>query len=89
MYGAHVLYQLADCTVKAKDTLINLAGSSIRIEADLVETDCNDIHHYYLYPAEGTSIEDLLVRSGTVLVWSQNGQYLAGLSTRRCRERSR
>ena len=79
MYGAYVLDQPADCAALAMERLSVLVGGSggfIRIESGPEDTVRSDPNHYYLYTADGLSIDEQLVREGLALVWTQDGQHL-------------
>lgn len=76
MYGAYVLDQPADCAALAMERLTTLAGGTIRTEPGPSDTVRNNSGHYYLFTADGLSIEEQLVREGLALVWTQDGQHL-------------
>ncbi|MCH8114710.1 MAG: hypothetical protein J4N63_02710 [Chloroflexi bacterium] len=76
MYAAYVIDQPADCAALAIERLTSLAGGAIRIETGPPDTVRNDSDHYYLFTADGRSIEEQLVREGLALVWTQDGQHV-------------
>jgi len=76
MYGAYVVDQPADCAALARERLTSMAGGAIRIEPGPPDTVRNNSDHYYLFTAEGRSIEEQLVREGLALVWTQDGEHL-------------
>ena len=76
MYGAYVIDRPADCAALARERLNVLAGGSIRIEPGPPDPVRISSNHFYLFTAEGRSIEEQLVREGLALVWTQDGQHL-------------
>ncbi|MCZ6538210.1 MAG: hypothetical protein O6922_00085 [Chloroflexi bacterium] len=76
MYGAYVVDQPAVCAALAMERLTTLAGGSIRIEPGPSDPVRISSDHYYLFTADGQSIEEQLVREGLALVWTQDGQHL-------------
>jgi endonuclease YncB( thermonuclease family) len=76
MYGAYVLDQPADCAELASERLRSLAGERVRIEPSPANSVRVSDSHYYLYTEEGVSIEEMLVREGLALTWTQDGQHL-------------
>ena len=76
MYAAYVIDQPADCAALAMERLTSLAGGAIRIEPGPPDTVRNNSDHYYLFTADGRSIEEQLVREGLALVWTQDGQHV-------------
>lgn len=76
MYGAYVIDQPADCAGLALERLTSLAGGAIRVEPGPQDTIRNNSDHYYLFTADGRSIEEQLVREGLALSWTQDGQHV-------------
>ncbi len=76
MYAAFVIDKPADCAELALERLTALAGSEIRIKSGPPDTVRNDSDHYYLFTADGLSIEEQLVREGLALLWTQDGEHL-------------
>ena len=76
MYGAYVIDRPADCAALARERLTTLAGTAIRVEPGPPDPVRISSNHYYLFTAEGRSIEEQLVREGLALVWTQDGQHL-------------
>ena len=64
VYGAYVVDQPADCAALAKERLTAMTGGAIRIEPGPTNTVRNNSAHYYLFTADGRSIEEQLVRGG-------------------------
>lgn len=81
MYGAYVVDQPADCAALAKERLTAMAGGAIRIEPGPTDTVRNNSAHYYLFTADGRSIEEQLVREGLALIWIQDGEHMDGSSS--------
>ncbi len=73
--------QPADCAALAKERLAAMAGGAIRIEPGLTDTVRNNSAHYYLFTADGRSIEEQLVREGLTLIWIQDGEHMDGSSS--------
>ena len=61
--------------------LVGANGGAIRIEPGLTDTVRNNSAHYYLFTADGRSIEEQLVREGLTLIWIQDGEHMDGSSS--------
>ena len=76
MYGVYVLAQPSECASLAEERLRSLAGTSVRVEAGATDTIRRSDDHYYLYTPDGRSIEEILMREGLALAWTQDCQHV-------------
>ena len=70
------------CSTKAANRLSELAGSAVRLENGPRVTDPFGRRLAYVYTKDGFSIDEILVREGLGIAWSEDGQhrdYLVGL----------
>ena len=73
--------QPAECAALAKERFTAMAGGAIRIEPGPTDTVRNNSAHYYLFTADGRSVEEHLVREGLALIWTQDGEHMDGSSS--------
>ena len=62
------------CFTEATDRLQELTGTTVRVETGPRDTDRYGRLLYYVYTADGTSIDAALVRKGLARAWTQDGQ---------------
>ena len=63
------------CSREATDRLRELAGATVRVETGPRDTDRYGRLLYYVYTADGASIDATLVREGLARVWTRDGQH--------------
>jgi endonuclease YncB( thermonuclease family) len=61
------------CFAESAAALAALAGSDVRLRADVRERDRNGRLLRYVYARDGASIDALMVDSGMALAWTQDG----------------
>ena len=68
------------CSKEATDRLRELAGRAFRVENGPRGTDRYGRLLYYVYTADGSSIDATLVREGLAWAWTRDGPAPKGLS---------
>jgi endonuclease YncB( thermonuclease family) len=70
------------CASEATNRFSELAGNSVRLEDGSRLTDQFGRRLGYVYTKDGSSIDEILVREGLAIAWTEDGQhrdYLVGL----------
>ena len=63
------------CFTEATERLRELAGDSVRVEEGPRAVDPFGRLLFYLYTADGRSIDEALVREGFAVAWTRDGQH--------------
>ena len=63
------------CASKATNRLSKLAGGSVRLEDGPRVTDQFGRRLAYVYTEDGLSIDEILVREGLAIAWTEDGQH--------------
>jgi endonuclease YncB( thermonuclease family) len=63
------------CYNEASRRLRSLAGASVRVQSGPRDRDPNGRLLYYVYTANGESIDEKLVREGLAVAWTRDGQH--------------
>ena len=88
LFGVDTPERGEPCATKATNRLSELAGGSVRLEDGPRLTDRFSRRLAYVYTEDGFSIDEILVREGLGIAWTEDGQhrdFLVGLerTTRR------
>jgi micrococcal nuclease len=75
LYGVNTPERGKECFTEATERLEELAGDSVRVEEGPRTEDGYDRLLYYTYTEDGRSIDELLVREGLALAWTEDGQH--------------
>jgi endonuclease YncB( thermonuclease family) len=75
LYGVDTPESGEPCYDEATERLSELAGDSVRVEAGPRQGDPYDRSLFYVYDMAGQSIDEILIREGLALAWTEDGQH--------------